>query len=135
MPRTIALTAARVLFVVCSAHAQTVNIWLGVAPGSESWTQKERTVADTPLGTVVFNVVTPTLTAFLPERSKATGTGAIAAPGGAFVALAIDLEGNGDVLIHERRGIAIRYLVAMLALVGLGFLTVSAWPVGVLGNR
>ena len=29
---------------------------------------------------VIFNVVTPTLTAYLPERSKATGTGVIIAP-------------------------------------------------------
>jgi hypothetical protein len=68
-----------------------VNIWPGVPPGSENWTHEERIVEDTPLGTVVFNVVTPTLTAYLPERAKATGTGVIIAPGGAFVALAIDL--------------------------------------------
>ncbi len=49
-------------------------------------------IENTPLGTVIFNVVTPTLTAYLPDRSKATGTGIIIAPGGAFVALAIDLE-------------------------------------------
>ena len=77
-----------------SARAQVVNIWPGGAPGSEHWTQQERTVANTPIGTVVFNVVTPTLTAYLPERSKTTGTSVIIAPGGAFVALAIDLEGH-----------------------------------------
>src|ERR1041384_1335832 len=79
---------AFILLLACAANAQGVNIWPGVAPGSESWTQKERTVENTPLGTVVFNVVTPTLTAYLPERTKATGTGVIIAPGGAFVALA-----------------------------------------------
>src|SRR4051812_41366372 len=82
------------LLVASGAGAQTVNIWPGIAPGSETWTQKERTVENTPLGAVVFNVVTPTLTAYLPERSKATGTGVVIAPGGAFVALAIDLEGR-----------------------------------------
>ena len=44
-----------------SAGSQTIDIWPGVAPGSEKWTQKERAVENTPLGTVVFNVVTPTL--------------------------------------------------------------------------
>lgn len=93
-------------FLVCAAGAQTVNIWPGVAPGSESWTQKERAVENTPLGTVIFNVVTPTLTAYLPERSKATGTGVIIAPGGAFVALAIDLEANQVARWLQQKGIA-----------------------------
>ncbi|HEX4965361.1 MAG TPA: alpha/beta hydrolase [Thermoanaerobaculia bacterium] len=61
---------------------------------------------NTPLGTVVFNVVTPTLTAYLPERAKATGTGVIIAPGGAFVALAIDLEGNEVARWLQAKGIA-----------------------------
>jgi hypothetical protein len=56
-------------------RAQTVNVWPSVAPGSERWTQKELTIPNTPVGTVIFNVVTPTLTAYLPERSKATGHG------------------------------------------------------------
>jgi acetyl esterase/lipase len=106
MRRTILLTAAGIVFTVCAGHAQSVNIWPGVAPGSETWTQKERTVEDTPLGTVVFNVVTPTLTAYLPERSRATGTGIIVAPGGAFVALAIDLEGHNVARWLQERGIA-----------------------------
>lgn len=71
---------------------QTFNIWTGVAPGSETWRQKEKVIENTPVGTVVLNVVTPTLTAYLPERSKATGTGVIIAPGGYCVALAISSE-------------------------------------------
>jgi acetyl esterase/lipase len=54
----------------------------------------------------VFNVVTPTLTLYLPERAKATGTGIIIAPGGAFVALAIDLEANEVARWLQNRGIA-----------------------------
>lgn len=86
--------------------AQTVNIWPGVAPGSERWTQQERVIENTPVGTVIFNVVTPTLTAYLPDRAKATGTGIILAPGGAFVALAIDLEANTLARQLQERGIA-----------------------------
>jgi acetyl esterase/lipase len=88
------------------ADAQTVDIWPGPAPGSETWTQKETTVVDTPVGTVVFNVVTPTLTAYLPEKANATGTAVIIAPGGAFVALAIDLEGRDVARWLQQRGIA-----------------------------
>jgi acetyl esterase/lipase len=89
-----------------SARSQVVKIWPGVAPGSETWTQKEKIIEGTPLGTVVFNVVVPTLTAYLPERAKATGAGIIIAPGGAFVALAVDLEGNGVARWLQERGIA-----------------------------
>jgi acetyl esterase/lipase len=88
------------------AQSPVVRIWPGVAPGSEKWTQQERAAENTPLGTVIFNVVTPTLTAYLPERAKATGTGVVIAPGGAFVALAIDLEGNEVARWLQARGIA-----------------------------
>jgi acetyl esterase/lipase len=97
---------ALTFLTACAAHAQVVNIWPGAAPGSENWTQKERVIENTPLGTVVFNVVTPTLTAYLPERGKATGTGVVVAPGGAFVALAIDLEGHNVARWLQARGIA-----------------------------
>ncbi|HKA17588.1 MAG TPA: hypothetical protein VKN18_04660 [Blastocatellia bacterium] len=96
-----------ILFLLAaSTSAQVVNIWAGAAPGSENWTQKETTVTDTPIGAVVFNVVTPTLTAYLPERNKGTGTGVIIAPGGAFVALAIDLEGKKVARWLQEKGIA-----------------------------
>jgi acetyl esterase/lipase len=104
--RTIWATAAGIFVMMGPAHGQTVNVWPGVAPGSEHWTQKEVTIENTPVGTVIFNVVTPTLTAYLPERSKATGTGIIIAPGGAFVALAIDLEATSIARWLQRRGIA-----------------------------
>ena len=106
MLRTLRLTLAGSVLGLGAAHAQVVNIWPGVAPGSERWTQKELTVTDTPLGTVIFNVVTPTLTAYLPERAKATGTGVIVAPGGAFVALAMDVEARGVARWLQQRGIA-----------------------------
>ena len=101
--------AVCVLVVGClidSACAQTINLWPGVAPGSENWRQKETVTADTPIGTVVNNVVTPTLTLFLPEKSKATGTGIIVAPGGACIALAIDLEANQVARWLQEKGIA-----------------------------
>jgi acetyl esterase/lipase len=109
MTRTTASVAGAIalaFLMACSARPQTVNVWPGVAPGSEKWTQKERTIENTPVGTVVFNVVTPTLTAYLPERSKATGTGVIIAPGGAFVALAISLEGHDVARWLRERGVA-----------------------------
>jgi acetyl esterase/lipase len=81
-------------FLAVSVNSQTVNIWPGVPPGTESWTQKEKVIENTPVGTVVLNVVTPTLTAYLPEKEKSTGTAVIIAPGGYCVALAISQEGD-----------------------------------------
>lgn len=90
----IAGVIASTFLLACSAQPQTVNIWPGAAPGTENWTQKEKIIENTPVGTVVLNVVTPTLTAYLPDKSKATGTGVIIAPGGYCVALAISNEGD-----------------------------------------
>jgi acetyl esterase/lipase len=76
-------------FITVKAFSQTYNLWPGIAPGSENWKQKEQTINNTPVGTVILNVVTPTLTVYLPEKNKATGTGIIIAPGGACIALAM----------------------------------------------
>lgn len=102
----IATFAIPVLPALGAAQTPTVNIWPGVAPGSESWKQKEVTYQNTPVGTVVMNVVTPTVTAYLPAKNKATGTGVIIAPGGAFVALAISVEATDLARWLQQRGIA-----------------------------
>jgi acetyl esterase/lipase len=91
---------------VTTGVAQTVNVWPGVAPGSERWTQQERVIENTPVGTVILNVVTSTLTAYLPAKTQATGTSVIIAPGGAFVAIAISLEGDTVVRWLQHKGIA-----------------------------
>jgi acetyl esterase/lipase len=107
MGRELLIATLGITLVAGSARAQqVVNIWPGVAPGSEHWTQKERRIENTPVGTVIMNVVTPTLTAYLPPRGKRTGTGVIIAPGGAFVALAITLEATDMARQLQQRGIA-----------------------------
>ena len=105
--RQLRLVAAASVIAAGSARAQTtVKIWPGVAPGSEHWTQQERTYTNTPVGTVIQNVVTPTLTAYLPPKGKATGAGIVIALGGGFVALAIDLEANQLARWLQQRGVA-----------------------------
>jgi hypothetical protein len=69
-----------------------INVWPGVAPGSEQWKQKG-TVLLNGMESVV-NVSTPMLTAYLPNPSIATGTAVIIAPGGGFVGLSINSEGH-----------------------------------------
>jgi len=104
MRRTSALALLLLGSLCC--HAQTLKLWPGVAPGSETWKQKEQIETNTPIGSVAINIVTPTITAYLPARAKATGTGVIIAPGGAFVALAIDIEGNDVARWLQSKGIA-----------------------------
>ena len=102
------------MLMACSVGAQTLNIWPGVAPGSENWKQQER-VEKGPPGNIVYNVVIPTLTVYLPEKSKATGTGVIIAPGGAFILLSIDHEGHQVARWLQEKGIAafvLKYRVA-----------------------
>jgi acetyl esterase/lipase len=97
------------MLLLAGAHvtqAQTIRIWPGVAPGSEHWTQQEHTYGGTPLGTVITDVVTPTLTVFLPPKDEATGTGVIVAPGGGFVALAMDRGGTDVARWLQQHGIA-----------------------------
>ena len=108
MKQLISAAVAGILLVAhpLAAQSPTLNIWPGVAPGSESWTQKEVTYRNTPVGTVIQNVVTPTITAYLPARGKATGTAVIIAPGGGFIALATTLEGEGLARFLQQRGIA-----------------------------
>lgn len=103
--------SATVCLVLCvtqavSAETTEVRLWPGVAPGSERWTQQEHTYPATPLGKVIINVVTPTLTLYLPDRAKATGTGIIVAPGGSCIALAMQREGDEVARSLQQHGIA-----------------------------
>lgn len=94
------------LLAPCVFAQTTVKLWPGLPPGTEHWKQHEQTIAGTPVGTIVINVTEPTLTAYLPEKGKATGAGVIVAPGGAFVALAISAEGDDVARWLQQRGIA-----------------------------
>jgi acetyl esterase/lipase len=82
---------------------KVINIWSGVAPGSEQSKQKETTLRSGPMESIV-NVTTPTLTAYLPDPAKATGTAVIIAPGGGFLFLGTDTHEVAEWL--AARGIA-----------------------------
>jgi acetyl esterase/lipase len=73
-----------------TAQQKPIPLYNGPAPGSENWNWDEKEIkAD--IGTIVTDVSHPSLTAYIP--SNPNGTAVIIAPGGAFHALALDLEG------------------------------------------
>jgi acetyl esterase/lipase len=84
---------------------KVINLWPGVAPGSEQWKQQEAAMGSGDMETTV-NVVTPTLTAYLPDAASATGTGVIIAPGGGFIGLSIKSEGHDVAKWLVARGFA-----------------------------
>src|SRR5690242_11734197 len=88
--------AAILLGVSMTAHAQqpVLPVWPDIAPGSENWKQKEVEYLNPQKEKIVRNVVRPTLTAFLPDRSKANGTAVIVCPGGGFRFLSWQTEGT-----------------------------------------
>jgi acetyl esterase/lipase len=88
------------------AAAQTpTNLYPGPAPGSEKWTAKEISIS-TPYGQVLQNVSTPTITPYLPDKSRANRTAIIIAPGGACIALAMEHEGTSVARWLQEKGFA-----------------------------
>ena len=77
-----------------AAEPKVVPVWPGAAPGSESWKYEEKEVPGQDGAARISNVTRPTLTVFLPEASKATGTAVIICPGGGFRFLSFTHEGT-----------------------------------------
>ena len=86
---------------------KVINLYDGKAPGSESWTWDEAENTTNMFKTrVVYNVSTPTITAYLPSPDRANGTAVIVAPGGAFHTLSIDSEGVDVAKWLNEKGVA-----------------------------
>jgi len=84
---------------------KVIDLWPGVASGSDQWKQPETTLDSGGMETIV-NVSTPTLTAYLPAPSIATGTAVIIAPGGGVIGLSINGEGHDVAKWLVARGFA-----------------------------
>lgn len=82
-----------------------LKLWLGQAPGSESWTVPE-SITERGGNRTATNVSEPTLTVFLPDPEKATGVAVVIAPGGALQALSLDSEGTRVAEWLNSQGIA-----------------------------
>src|SRR5207248_7340061 len=83
-------------------------LWPNRLPESEAWTQQEKeSFSPPPISfRTLRNVTQPTLTAFLPHPSQASGTAVVVCPGGAFHSLAIAHEGIDVARWLNTRGVA-----------------------------
>lgn len=101
------------------AQQQVINVYNGAAPGSETWTQKEVEFYPSIINEVIVrNVTEPSLTVFLPEKSIATGTAVIVAPGGGFRYLAWEKEGTKVAEWLQQHGITAFVLKYRLCFMG-----------------
>lgn len=95
---------------------RVIKLYDGKAPGSENWTWDEAENTKNGFNTrVIYNVSTPTITAYLPSPDQANGTAVIVAPGGAFHTLSIDSEGVDVAKWLNDKGVAafvLKYRVA-----------------------
>jgi hypothetical protein len=96
------------LFFAGAANTQKVlQIWPGLAPGSENWNWKEQIDStDIPNDPLAFNIVRPTLTFYPADPSFANGTTVIICPGGSFCYLHIKTEGIDVAKWLNKKGIA-----------------------------
>ena len=105
------------LLITHFAFAQEViKLYNDKPQGSEDWTWSESVSTKNLFNTeVVYNVVEPTITAYLPPYYLATGTAVIIAPGGGFHTLSINSEGTEVAKWLNSKGIAafvLKYRVA-----------------------
>jgi predicted peptidase len=95
------------LITFLSAQQKIIQLYDGPAPGSESWNWEEKENDKNLFQTkVVYNVIHPTLSVFLPEASVATGAAVIIAPGGGFHTLSINSEGFDVANWLVKKGVA-----------------------------
>src|SRR4051812_20638631 len=78
-------------------HPQSIPLWSNGAPGSEARKDEPEKLEwrEEPNITfpILFNIHNPSITPFIPDKSKATGAAVIIAPGGGHMFLTIGREG------------------------------------------
>jgi len=74
MTKKIILTLIIGLLPFLLLAQKVIQLWPNGAPGTSEWNWKEGKTSSGPGESVVFNVVKPTLTVYVPDRLKANGT-------------------------------------------------------------
>ncbi len=116
MKRIIAILPVSVITLLASAQqANEILLWPYGAPGSEGKTGLEKTRIYETGDHVISNIHKPSVTAYLPDKNKATGVAVIIAPGGGHRELWIDHEGFNVAEYLKEKGIAAFVLKYRLA--------------------
>src|SRR5271168_5155789 len=110
-------TLCLVVFLAPLAAAQDViTLYPGAAPGSAQENYPEKEYFSKSWNTeVIANVTKPTLTVFKPSPELRNGTAVVICPGGGFMALSIDSEGNDVAKYVVAKGVTafvLRYRIA-----------------------
>jgi len=107
MKRLLYATLLTAIFGSTCFSQGIVRLYNGKAPGSEDWNYKEiEYPAPGGQGKMVRNVVDPTLTVYLPEKSINTGTAVVICPGGGNIWLSYSSEGTDVAEWLEKKGVA-----------------------------
>jgi acetyl esterase/lipase len=88
--------------VIAAGEAPMISLWEGGAPGSEA--RKDEPVKVE--GSNISNVHNPSITVYLPEEGKSTGTAVVIAPGGGHQKLCLGHEGDALAEWFAQQGIA-----------------------------
>jgi acetyl esterase/lipase len=110
------LTCAVVLLAPFCFAQQTIQLYPGAAPGTPAQTYPEKQYFSEAWHTnVVTNVSRPTLTVFKPANGESSGSAVVICPGGGYMALSIDSEGNEVARYLAARGMTAFVLKYRLA--------------------
>lgn len=105
--RRILFSLSILFYYLVPAHSQEViKLFQGVPPGNDNVAVEEKITKKDGVVDVISDVTIPTLTAYLPDASKATGTAVVILPGGALRFLSWDMEGVKLAQWLNEKGIA-----------------------------
>ena len=116
--KRLSLTAVCYLLLLATLASaqQVIPLYSGAAPGSPPSDYPEKEYFSKLWNTeVVANVTKPTLTEFKPSPELSNGTAVVICPGGGFLALSVNSEGNDVAKYLVARGVTafvLRYRVA-----------------------
>jgi acetyl esterase/lipase len=103
-----------VFAATCAAAQDAIPLYSGTPPGSAPENYPEKSYFSKIWNTeVVTNVTKPSLTVFRPAPSLANGTAVVICPGGGFMALSINSEGNELAKYLAEKGVAAFVLVRL----------------------
>jgi len=110
-----------VFLATCVSAQDVIPVYPGTPPGSTPETYPEKEYFSKIWNTeVVTNVTKPTLTVFKPAPELKNGTAVVICPGGGFMALSINSEGNDVAKYLAAKGVTAFVLRYRLAHTGEG---------------